>query len=441
MASNRDVVSIGVDLSGLDWPSVQWLDPAGLDDFDIVLLDPNMFLWGQARTGHQAANGIDVIGSMTSPDVFAMLRMASEIDNLLARGGDVVAFATMPRQAFVHDSSGRISGWAFLGLGDQFTQSEGRKVQVANKGPIGQFLAAHLNEVEYKVTLNLPNDGEWTVLATTKQGSPVGAIRQRPGEGRFLLLPWINHAFTKRAEANSLLRPNAVVADVGRAKKFWGSLIDALLADAIERAPAPEWADQYSTVVEAEARVALEDMQAQLAAAERNVSTAVGALAAAEMFKPLLYATGDELEAAVKGAFELLGGKSLDVPANEEDLLMDFDGWQGVFEVKGVVKSASQENARQLEQWATKHENAKPILVVNAFRETSPVSRPKESFPAQMVPYSSGREHALMTTVQLYVALDQIQSGVLSASEFLSGLNMTVGVLEGFEVGLLARHA
>ena len=121
-------------------------------------------------------------------------------------------------------------------------------------------------------------------------------------------------------------------------------------------------------------------------------------------------------------------------------LLLQFDGWRAIVEIKGQTKSASESNAAQLEKWAADATDAKPILLVNAFRDTAPVQRTKDAFPHQMLKYSTAREHALLTTTQLYVAVDKVQRGETTPEAFLTLLRSTVGLLQGFEIGELPKH-
>jgi hypothetical protein len=79
-------------------------------------------------------------------------------------------------------------------------------------------------------------------------------------------------------------------------------------------------------------------------------------------------------------------------------------------------------------------------LIVNAFRDIAPAKRTSAAFPNQMLTYSKNRNHALVTTTQLYVALDQIETGAITALDFLNELHGTVGVLKGYGIDKLTVH-
>jgi hypothetical protein len=76
-------------------------------------------------------------------------------------------------------------------------------------------------------------------------------------------------------------------------------------------------------------------------------------------------------------------------------------------EVKGRdTGSAGEKHAAQLEKWVMGHfektgEHAKGLLVVNGFKDVELLARTEPVFPAQMIPFSTSRGHALISGVQL----------------------------------------
>jgi len=77
-----------------------------------------------------------------------------------------------------------------------------------------------------------------------------------------------------------------------------------------------------------------------------------------------------------------------------------------VVEVKGIIGSAAEKHAAQLEKWVSEYyassgKKPKGILVVNAFRNIPLQNRDETVFPDQMLPYCEHREHCLLTGLQL----------------------------------------
>ena len=102
-------------------------------------------------------------------------------------------------------------------------------------------------------------------------------------------------------------------------------------------------------------------------------------------------------------------------------------------EIKGLTGSAAEKNAAQLEKWASdfidkNEKSAKPLLVVNAFRELPLEQRTEVAFPNQMLSYSKSRNHCLITTTQLLCLFIEITENPDCKDERINELLTTVGV-------------
>lgn len=136
----------------------------------------------------------------------------------------------------------------------------------------------------------------------------------------------------------------------------------------------------------------------------------------------------------MRDVLELLGGTVTEPEPGRDDWKADFPEGKVVVEVKGVGKSAAEKHAAQLEKWvASAYEQSgtmpKGILVVNTWRETPLAERTKEDFPAQMLPYSEGRGHCLVTGLQLYLIRADVEAHPERAEHWRSALLRTSGVM------------
>lgn len=103
--------------------------------------------------------------------------------------------------------------------------------------------------------------------------------------------------------------------------------------------------------------------------------------------------------------------------------------------MKGLGKSAAEKHAAQLEKWVASimedGEQVKGILVANTWRDVPLAERTAESFPSQMLPYAKSRGHCLITGLQLFVILDEVEKDPSRASYWRQKILGTAGVLGG----------
>lgn len=443
----RSMLFLGLPSGDEDLPSTAWLDTLSTHDFDLVVVDPNHIFEGKSRGKVTKDNyGRDLLSSDSSA-FQAMARRRAELDAVLTAGGDIVIFAEPAIPVRYYDNDAIISGWNFLPTAvENITAGEGKKVEIVDKGPIGRYLTAQMGQINYRATFTAPSHDGWVPLAVTALTKLcVGAVWTSRKGGRVVILPWMKHDFLPpvgpigNASVDRLIENHQRVA-----RAFWTTLEQALSQDDFEVEPAPKWAANYATQSEIEAGSSLDARAKELSAAEGEVRLAKDALTTAEEFKPLLYGHSLELERACELAFQLLGASPLPTEDHRADLAFQFDDWTAVVEVKGLTHSARERDSGQLEKWAAEHVEhghgePKPILLVNAFRTISPDERHEPAFPDQMLKYATSKGHALVTTSQLFVAVDRIQKGEEDAAAFLSALRGTVGVLPGYELQRLVE--
>ncbi len=148
----------------------------------------------------------------------------------------------------------------------------------------------------------------------------------------------------------------------------------------------------------------------------------------------LFLGTGRALELQVKEVLQLLGGTVTEPEPGRDDWKVEFPERRAVVEVKGVKKSAAEKYAAQLEKWvATEMEQLgiapKGILVVNTWREIELDLRTEKDFPDQMLPYSEGRDHCLVTGLQLFAIRVDIEEDPARAKYWRDKILNTSGIL------------
>ena len=160
-------------------------------------------------------------------------------------------------------------------------------------------------------------------------------------------------------------------------------------------------------------------------------------LANTEKYKLLLSGSARALEVQVEAVLKELGFDSNKVEAGRDDLIITYNDKVAVVEIKGVLKSAAEKHAAQLEKWVSEYltdKGIKPkgLLIVNAYCDTPLDERSEPAFPSQMISYSVNREHCLLTTIQLLGIYYHVKAHPEEKDKIISELFETRGIYERF---------
>lgn len=428
MTNAPEVLTIDVWTEVPDWTDIGFQDEVSTHDFDLVIWSPNGAT-GFPETFHGSWEGRPVLGQDSARQLVAALqRRATEFDALLKSGGDLIIFASEVGLVYGPDRE-PISAWDLFQYPVGITPANGKKIEVVDRGPLGDFVRACEAEVSYRVTFPVEQFDDWEPIAIVgKANAAVAAVRRRaPDEGRIILLPFMRFVMEESDDESD---------------SFWTSLVQAVVASRPVQSDEPSWASDYAGEAEFAARSAIAGHLAAIARAEAELVELRTQESETKRAKPLLYAQGSELEDAVLFVLESFGGERVvGTQKNRVDHIIDFGDWRAVVEVKGIRGSAGEKNAAQLEKWMTELEdrtNAKPLLVVNAYREQAPAER-GDAFPHQMWKYAKSREHGLLTSSQLYAMFEEVQARPDILPSVVEELRTTVGVFSGHSVDRFFR--
>ena len=195
----------------------------------------------------------------------------------------------------------------------------------------------------------------------------------------------------------------------------------------------PEWIDNYNILTESEDMVQLQKLEKEKIELQRRIDAQNERLALFKKYKGLFTSTGEQLENVIKEVFGKMGFQVFPTEKGRTDVIAKYGDTDVVMEIKGLTKSAAEKNAAQLEKWASdfidkNEKSAKPLLVVNAFRELPLEQRTEVAFPNQMLSYSKSRNHCLITTTQLLCLFIEIAENPDCKDERINELLTTVGV-------------
>jgi hypothetical protein len=260
-------------------------------------------------------------------------------------------------------------------------------------------------------------------------------VKRFDSGGHLVVLPWIDLQADQEDEDGT--GPDDDEFWVPEAEQFQLDLLTAVVqlggSDSISR---PQWADNYATKEQARLRLEVEKREKQVERAHAGLERAQKQKEASELKNQLFLGSGRTLELEVKKVLERLGGEVTEPPANRDDWKVIFPEGHVVCEAKGVTKSAAEKHAAQLEKWVSSEYSEtgvspKGLLVVNAWRDTPLIGRVEADFPAQMLPYCRSRGHCLISGLQLFVILADIEDNPDRADHWRSEILATNGAIEG----------
>lgn len=195
----------------------------------------------------------------------------------------------------------------------------------------------------------------------------------------------------------------------------------------------PKWIDDYTIPNEEKEIAALQRKQKELLNIQKDIAKQEEKLAKFKEYKSVLTSTGTDLEIKVKDLLTQIGFQFFPSKKCRCDLIAKYGDKDIVIEVKGLTKSASEENTMQLEKWVIEFNDAekripKSILLVNGFLKLPLEERKENVFPSQMQKLSKGRGQCLMTTTQLLCLFIEITEKPACRESRIAELLKTAGV-------------
>lgn len=195
----------------------------------------------------------------------------------------------------------------------------------------------------------------------------------------------------------------------------------------------PEWIDNYNILTETADIVRLQELEMERKRLLEQIDSQNSRLNLLRKYKGIFTSTGDQLESVVKDVFEKMSFQIIPTEKGRTDVIAKYGDTDIVMEIKGLTKSAAEKNAAQLEKWASgfieqNGHSAKPLLIVNAFREIPLEERLEKAFPDQMIKYSESRNHCLITTKQLLCLFIETTENPDCKEDRISELLNTVGL-------------
>ncbi len=201
----------------------------------------------------------------------------------------------------------------------------------------------------------------------------------------------------------------------------------------------PEWSKEYILPNENKKKADLKKLLENQEMLKKSIDDLELEIQLIENLKILFTGTGSDLEVKVEEIFKELGFEILPKKANRDDIIAKYGGNIFVIEIKGVKGSAAEKQAAQLEKWVAEYKehneiSPKGILIVNSFKDTELKDRDFIAFfPNQMIPYSSNRDHCLISGIQLLGLFLDYKNDIHKRESLIESLLKTKGVYQNYK--------
>jgi hypothetical protein len=200
----------------------------------------------------------------------------------------------------------------------------------------------------------------------------------------------------------------------------------------------PDWAESFLILNEDDIKENISNTEQKLEKLQGELESQKNELKSIQEYKYLLTSSGKTLESIVKRVLQEIGFTLFETEENRTDVIAKYKDRDVVFEIKGVKYSAAEKNAAQLEKWVSEfisvnNKIPKAVLIVNGYYELPITERNEPIFPNQMLKFSKGREHCLLSTYQLLKLFIEIKQHPEKSEHLINELLNTVGVYENYK--------
>ena len=210
-----------------------------------------------------------------------------------------------------------------------------------------------------------------------------------------------------------------------------------------QKTPPPEWARAIQVPGLNKIQSELETASKEISRLENEKSELKQQKSELLSYRELLYETGHSLEEIVRKVFTELGYPPKQAKFGEE-YIIEFNNTLGIIECKGVKKSISRRDFRQLLDYVKNYETEpdlsnlkiKGILIANAWRDLKPKDRntkERKIFPSGKdgVINISQRHHiALVSTIDLFKVFCKYKKGEIEPIKIIEAIFKADGIVK-----------
>ena len=453
----KTVFTVACEIPGGLGQYVEFGSRASLLDADFVLFEPDLGEHESLQSYRGKPRLNDILSFQFQEDIEHWRRelkdvlMAGRTVFMLMKGREEVYVSTGEKQ---YSGTGRnrqttnlvrpLSNYEVFPFSASIVESHGTSMVLCPGGRVlVEYWQQFSEDSSYRV--HIAESESARPLVVTRHGQRVvGAIFRAKAGGALVALPWIyfyrdeflapandDKGSSGEASGEGGSEWTREAAEWGR--RYLGALesLDAVIRQQRETTPVPAWAraDGFRTKQEVALSAELLRIQSKVADLEKSREKSEDQLEDAGTLKKLLFAQGEELEAAILEAMRLMGfvaNKYRDSDS-EFDVVLECSEGRCIGEAEGRDNRAiGIDKMRQLEvnilEDLSRDEvsgPAKGVLFGNAYRLKAPSERPGTHFTAKCMSAAKRNGTAMVRTCSLFEvarALADEPSAELAAS-------------------------
>jgi len=429
--AKKNIVSIGIEIPGVDVENIDLKSKDSLLDFDVVIINPDIYeFFGYSCGNYLGKPCLDDSNSFllkehiehwrreileainAGKNIFILLNKEQNV--YVATGEKSYSGTGRNRQTTRHVTS--TSNYQIIPRGINVTNSNGSAMKLSGKDNVlAPYWAAMEAVSEFRVLLD--GEGIDPIVQTKTGQKTVGArLRFKNTEGNLFLLPYIEfereeYTYTNEEDGKIYWTDEAIALG----NRFVSSIcaLDKVLRSSGKLSAKPNWLAQEKFLLPKEEKIRrkLLEVEEQIGTLQNQKETLEQEIADETLIKRLLYEKGPPLEETARIALDLMGFTVSNFKDSESEFDVVFESPEGrvIGEVEGKDnKAVSIDKLRQLEMnihedfaRAEVEDMAKGALIGNAFRLSEPTER-GEFFTAKCITAANRSSTALISTVNLF---------------------------------------
>ena len=433
-------INTGFEISGCNWLEEDTIDTrSSFLDYDAVVINTEYLSHFYEQAYDKTYNNKRLISMNDSSAIVQDFQSVKEqLIEILKQGKNVFVLVGTNENCVIYTGETQYSGTgknarrtnivrefdtsSFLPISFQATYVEGSNYQICGNSAFSVFFKN--TDGFFNYCAYFPKDDMVPLLVIPNTENCISAIKKiHNGNIIFLPQPFHDYFFDDEKEWKK------------KCKHYLNELYKLIerLSKPEDEYSLPQWTFNFQILTEENDYNQLAADIKKLEKIKKKVAKDQEVLKATQQYKALLTESGQQLEEIVKKVLSEMGFALLPTIPGRDDIIAKYNGIDIVAEIKGVVRSATEKHASQLEKWVSlfieEHDtHPKPLLIVNAFKDTPLNERTEDVFPNQMLKYSIAREHALVSTIQLLCLYIDIKSHPEKKDELINELLSTIGV-------------
>ncbi len=375
-----------------------------LYDYDTVLIDSKISFQGRSaeRRSYQTGLCLSDETLFQLSTIFDSFR--TQLTELLQQGKNIYVIMNQTEKYYHLDYQYERCDFdimSYLPVKVEYEILSGQEFHIENREPYNSFFTSIKQYISYENIIKCDFlEKLITIKGTNKCIGGVCNIYN----GKIIFIP----DFSRKTSEMLIFENEKVKPETDNLDEVFLDAVFKLeekLAENIEE-KLPDWAESFLILNEDDIKENISNTEQKLEKLQGELESQKNELKSIQEYKYLLTSSGKTLESIVKRVLQEIGFTLFETEENRTDVIAKYKNRDVVFEIKGVKHSAAEKNAAQLEKWVSEfifvnNKIPKAVLIVNGYYEVPITERNEPIFPNQMLKFSKGREHCLLSTYQL----------------------------------------